>query len=298
MNRSKRTRQQGFTLVELLVVIMIMLLLASIVYPLISSFQRSSKVDAAASMVAAGVASARGYANRPSADLDPEIVEVEFSGVGLLFIGSEMRLIENDQRAKSTGNNYLESLKDKRNGFRDIPGTKNLYLPKGTGVAGIYRTGSGLELVPPPFAILFDKHGRLVLGRPSDPDSNDRVVYFDGDYDGKIDVNNTRVGFKVREYSRAIGTFDEKHVHDNGQLKLPFDVIETVIGVVVYSDSEFRDIRQEMPETRYVKFTFNGKPLTCQDKNDGRVAGWLFDNGRVLLFSRYTGAPVRERSLD
>jgi len=62
--------------------------------------------------------------------------------------------------------------------------------------------------------------------------------------------------------------------------------IATVGGVIVYSEADFEDAGGVLEA--------NTAPLIgCDDGDCGTIAEWMFDNGSVLFFNRYSGALIR-----
>lgn len=181
-NRLRRPTLRAFSIIELLVVIVIMLIVAGLVFPTIASMQRGGREASGINTVSVAVAAARIFAGRPKADLAPDIENAEYSGGGLLFRNDRILYIENNQRIVNTATNRpLEE--DDLNGYSKLllntgEEMEPVILPRGVGVVGLMREGGGgennLRLVAPDFAILFNKHGQLVHG----PDDED-AVYFD-----------------------------------------------------------------------------------------------------------------------
>jgi len=197
----------AFTLTELLIVIAIMALLASMIIPMMNPFMRFVSGGSTANTINAAVAAARAYATNGPADLQPLIDRATFSGAAILFTPSnELRLVWNDQTGTAANYDMLEtpvsaSASDGRNAYVDIPGRDYINLPGDAGVVGIARTAAGLILLAPPFAVRFNEHGQLVVGdidrgnTSAYPTQGDwgyneyNWVLYDGIYDGTYNID-------------------------------------------------------------------------------------------------------------
>ena len=280
-------RRGGFTIVELLAVLAIMGLLMAILFPAYNAMKRSNRATSAENTITTGVVAARAYATRrlngrfldipiqlPSGDI-LRSQSGQYSGVAILFTPSgEMRLVENVWHAQDKASAYLELKSPPQDGYDDIPDRAYIRLPEHTGVMGIRRGNrqgqSALVLLPPPFAVRFDANGYLVSR--GDGENLDGSVYYDGDYDNRYEVTSDRARSRGSEWDAEVGRFT-----------LPFEKIETVIGVLIYDQRDFADVAPAL-DVEYVAQDSSGL--------SGPVA-WLLANGQQLFFSRYAGTLMR-----
>ena len=278
----------GFTLIELLVVIAIVVLVTGIAVPLFGALSGAVRAGGAVNTVHVSVAAARAYATR---DLNGPFTLVggRYSGTAVIFTpANEIRLVENIPFARNGSGNYLEA--GGRNGYADIEGRDYIKLSRDNAVAGIARNTPGdAILLTPPFAIRFDQRGALLSGQPS---SADKVVYYDGDRDGAFEVSIGRTS--APPYNPDDWNPDQRYNNQpvpadaEGRYHLPFEEIESVVGVIVYSDKDFRaaNIGAGALEANDVA---DGDPLNTP------AAEWILDNGTPVFFSRYSGAAVSKR---
>ncbi len=305
---------RAFTLVELLTAIGIIAVLAAAVFPAVRAINRTGGREAGVNTIAVAATTARTYATKLSrVDLktigNPNFTAATFSGVAMLFTpNGEIRIVENDQAAISTGSSLLEELSPSRNGFTDMQDVEYIQLPRNTGVVGITKANQSYPyLYPPPFAVRYDRGGSMIIG-----DTNDRKAYYDSNYDGQMRTS-TGTGYDRSSpyfasathynpddwdsrrpgYPTGSSTTDNPGLHTNtSKHKLPFEEVETVIGVLVFSDPDFRAAGHNfLPDT-----SVGQRPINSSAR------AWLLDtdasgnlkNSKLLLFSRLTGNIVRE----
>ncbi|MEM1209767.1 MAG: type II secretion system protein [Planctomycetota bacterium] len=226
--RTAPTARRGFTLVELIVVLSIIVIASAITFPFIGAMTRDLSATSGVNTVQAATMAARAYATRDKsarvldANAAPPIT-AEYSGSAALFTPDNLiRIVENagngaeDARylTNSTGD-FLESAYSTNgvelNGFVDVLGREPIQLDPNTGVVGIIRapddgthnnlyrvrlSGETTRLIPPPFAVWFSPSGSIVAGVPllsGTPDevdrSRNRVLYYDGNH--TRDLGNT-----------------------------------------------------------------------------------------------------------
>ena len=353
MNRSAHTTRFGFTLIEMLVVVSIIVIVMAISFPMIGAMRRDSSASAGINTISVAIPSVRRYATDDktfSSDLDPTtatIVELGiYSGAAAIFTpAGEIRLTRNIDTAKSrdfvTGSRFLEQHgpraikeqgpglpKRELNGFEDID-IDYLLLPSDTGVAGINRVSGGVQngstaaddgpplLLPPPFAVWYNQSGYLVATGwdAFDGHHNDyQYVYYDGDYDGNFKALDTtprsfRWTTDTRPYNPDTfnpngGTgadpqapdFDPNNWNDKEEkYELPFEAIEAVVGVYVYSRDDFEQAnvmwRDGETNPKYAA------PAWTDTSLPDNVARWLWmrEHGEMIMFSKQTGALMRNR---
>ncbi|MEX2216405.1 MAG: prepilin-type N-terminal cleavage/methylation domain-containing protein [Phycisphaeraceae bacterium] len=278
---------KGFSIIELMVVVSLIALLLGFSVPLVFKIDELSRDRSGVNSFGVGVTAARAYASRRIADND-SVPGAEYSGAALLVTNfNEMRVVDDVQ------NDALEGQNPSKSEFQDVQRMEPIILPRGTGVAGIIRAapfGADVRLIPPPFAIRFNRHGQLVAGATDDVSN---VIYYDGNYDGNIDPAKTRISTAYDPVANDpdLANVSGLFVATRNQYQLPIDVIECVVGVVVYSKADFEDAGG--------KFNAQGGGTTpslgCKDGTCGNIAEWMFDNGTVLFFSRNTGAIIRTK---
>lgn len=292
--------RRGFTITELIISLTVAGVMVGITIPAVTSMMRGSKVAVSVNSISSTVAAVREYAMRDEADLQSVNSDKStfdgftYSGAAVVFTPSgEMRLVENDQEARN-GNNtgYLEP---NSNGYRDIPGRDYVRLPSGVGVVGLARGGApiGTLLLTPPFAIRFEPTGKLIAAQPTGV-SEEHAVRYDANFDGRYRVSEQRdAGYNPDEWNSYYTTPEDDDDPGNdvfsqlpdGRLTLPFDALEAVVGLVIYSDSK---LRAAVPFSNLLTGIDNSGSL------HPTVEDWILKNGRVLMFDRYSGRVLRE----
>ena len=259
-----RLARPGFTAVEMVLVIFVIVLLAGISTMGINQMFVSSRQGNAELMSTAAVAQARTFAVRPS-----QVVSMngEYQGAAALFTPSnEIRLITHDDRVKDNSPNFTYLYQRGKVGYVDLVDPKTgrtfdyIEMPENIGVVGITRGNSGFQLITPPFAVRFNRHGVIVAAKTAD-DTN--IIHYDGDYteydnaqfppvyEPTVSTTRTRaLPISPPGSPYDPGAFDpESNDYDPSSFdpwdekreryKLPFEVIETVLGIVVYDKSAF-----------------------------------------------------------
>lgn len=283
--RLARRRTRGFTIVELLTSVFIIVVVMAIIFPVIGSLKNGSRIEAGLNTVslASDVARAWSTASLPQVDRGSDPVNPVFgatySGTAAIFCPTnEVRIVINNQGAFDGANSLEAAGVNGYWDYRRVNGGKRdldyISIPQGSGVAGIHRFGNNTNAVhflAPPFAITFDESGTLVQG----------TIYYDGDLDGNYDTGRNRLtvpgGYDPADWDRDSVAVDGTEL----VRPLPFEAIETIAGVVIYDEAAFKA----------AGFDFSG---------DGRiVAGtagfdWLRENGEVVFFSPNTGTAMRD----
>lgn len=292
-------RVRAFTLMELMVVIIIIAAVVAMVVPMIG-MASLTRIQAATETVSIATSTAKRYAARPVSfelDLDPNTPgqqKARYVGTAALFLMDEIRIIESHQRAENQAGVPLALLN--LHGFRDLRDRDYIAIPRGSGVVGIVRTGSGegdLRLLAPPFAVRFDELGNLVAADESaSQDVTARYVYYDGDYDGRVNLS------KFRKAGHDPEPFDRRHPQfrpDNGNLYnisenkviVPLERIECVIGVLVYDRDAFIDELMTLRSSGDIYIDKNNP------SRDTSPHAWLMANGEMLMFNRLTGRVIK-----
>ncbi|MBI1336166.1 MAG: hypothetical protein GC164_04290 [Phycisphaera sp.] len=298
----------AFTLVELLVVLTVIVIVLGIVIPVVTTFLGRGEIESAVNTISVAAPTARAYAGNGT---DDATIGATYSGAAMLFTpANEIRFVQNDQRAKSTGGNYLEALGTPVNGYRDVTDLDYLKLPEDVGVVGIARGASGaggLYLYAPPFAIRFNKNGGLVAGISTGTAGDDRIVFYDANYDGQYRVSAGAGYDRATYYGQSSSAPYDPAGWDpssykypasgagqdanTGKYKLPFEYIETVIGVAVFSKSEL--------EGQGLDLASQGVTATTTQVSNA-TRNWILSNtngtpnSKIILFSRLTGNIMRE----
>ncbi|MEM9346304.1 MAG: prepilin-type N-terminal cleavage/methylation domain-containing protein [Planctomycetota bacterium] len=283
-----RRSAQGFSIIELLVSISIIVLLIGISYPFLNALNRGSRVEAGLNIVGMSADVARqwvqfrSWANDGSTDINSAVDE-QYSGTAAIYCPTgEIRMVFNFRNAQNGGafledNTAIYNL----NGYQDMPGVDYIRIPDGVGIVGIKRTGTAgnaVDFIAPPFAIAFNELGQLSFG-----DGNGEIHYDgDGDDDYEIAADRNSVG----GYDPANWTSDNAPLSPDGlTLELPFEAIECVPGVVVFNLDDYTK----------AGFDFAGGGDVTLNSNEGQ---WLRDNGRTVFFSPLTGAALRDEEVE
>lgn len=280
---ARRARTRGFTLTELLVAISIIILIIGITFPVISSIQNGSRIEAGLNTVGMSADVARQWV-APSAwedDVANQVDGERYSGSAALYCPTgEIRIVVNFRNAKD-GALYLEEVAPEQNGYWDLSGVDYISIPDGVGVAGIQRTGPGnndVRFLAPPFAIAFNEHGQMSMG-----DANGRI-YYDKDGDFNFNRNNTRPGgYDPSNWDGEDGAQNAEVDEDTLVRELPFEAIECVPGVVIYDLDDFTGAGHD----------FSGGGTVDLNSAAGQ---WLQENGQTLFFSPNTGVAMRDEA--
>jgi len=372
MLRTEATSRRGFSIIELLVVISIIVIMGLIAMPFLRSMNASTRLDGGVAAVTVAIASARPYAMRSVSIVDPldlfrynpTGITPHYAGTAVIFGPSgEARIVQHNHLAESEegGGNpiYLSAyphlgllpganrgqlstatrIADKPANlaaFEPVDETMEFVrLPLGVNVVGVVRTSSGTKLLSPPFAIRFGPDGQqmvppleqhVVAPAPS-PDWRGRQVYegmafFDGDHNGKIQTNPGQLGSwrgnpyadpdpgtwsggycpgrilsagKPKSWDRSDDTVtsNTNYYTTEGKLKLPFERIETVAAILVYSVADFDehglDLRPDTADATFYSLNSAAATWLLEADAQGRLK-----NARVVVLSRSTGVAVKE----
>lgn len=289
-------RSTAFTLTELLVVISLIISLLAISWPVLRMLQEGSRLDTAVNALSSASQVLRMLSTTPIPDLDLEIPGARYDGTALIirqeyrsngepvsdsptgadrFVPKQggclpiapatIHLTYNNQQAKNSNNNFLESLSPPYNGFDDFPDYSPISLPPDIGVAGIVVPGQ--YAVATSLAVRFDRHGQLLVsGLTTDPstDNRPRLAVYDFTDDDEYDTPGDP----------------------------PKEAVPAVLGLVLYHVSHAKAAGL-LPVTD--SNVGSGKvPLLHLRRNDSNPG--LLDNasGRLIFFDRYTGAVMKE----
>lgn len=282
-------KRNGFTLTELLIVIVVIVLLFTVAVPQFSKMINDGIEDSAVSVISAATATARVYATRTQS-----FSAGSYQGAALLFTPSgEVRIVRHIEEAVDGGGNRLVDKSPPLAGYADLPGEDFFSLPEAVGVVGITRgggIGSGaLYMMPPPFAIRFNSDGTLISRRTAKGSSSNMAMYYDGDISGTWVLSNTRAaGYNPNVYDPRSSSYISSNLHSSGKIKFGIDGIDTVVAVIAYNRQELADANVDgdgIPENDLIGIAPAGQVKA-------QVANWLKANGRVMYFNRYTGTAV------
>lgn len=294
--RSARRSPAGFTIVELLAVIFIIALVMGIIFPVIGAMKNGSRVTAGLNTVSMSSDVARQWVKQLqwAPDTAGNAPNGRYSGTAAIFCPTgEVRIVRNNPIALDQNGRYLEegssfgyAAGHGVNGYQDRTDIEYIAIPQGSGLAGVYRNDSGVHLIAPPFAIAFNENGHMVQG--ADAGNGARVIYYDGDFDGEYEIGDVRSnvsgGYSPSDWDGGKGSNNE-NPHATLLVKaLPFDAIETVSGVIVYDESEFKA----------AGFSFDGGGVI----DPGPAYDWLRENGETVFFSPHTGVALRDEGQD
>ncbi len=266
----------GFTLPEMLLVLSIAAILIGLSLPMLGAMRRDAGRAAAVSAVSAATNAAHIYNDRlqptdkDAAGFPPYPIGANHSGTAALFTPSgKIRLVVNDQGASRVpgSTDPADYLEPSENGYRDIGDLDYVTIPSGGAVAGVIRTGSGLEMVPPPFAVGFTSAGHLAM--------DGRAVVYDANYDGAYNSANSRPSNYDPDAWNGRLSGGPALDATTGRYPLPFEHIETVTAVLVYDAGHFRDAG-----------------LTWADGDAAARRDWFLENGRAINFSPLTGLAI------
>jgi len=277
--RSRRlARSRGFTLTELLVAISIIILIIGITFPVISSIQSGSRIEAGLNTIGMTADVARQWV-KPSVweeDESDKVTGERYSGCAALYCPTgEVRIITNFRNAQRRGGGYLEESNFNSNGYWDLRGVDYISIPDGVGVVGIHRAGNTVRFLAPPFAIAFNEKGQMYFGDILG------LIYYDANGDTIYGNNGRPSGYDPSDWDGESGANNVDINEDTLVRELPFEAIECVPGVVIYDSGDF--------ET--AGFDLSGGGAVTLNSAEGQ---WLEANGKTLFFSPSTGVALRD----
>lgn len=287
LNVSPPQRSRGFSLPELMWVIILMTVLMAVSAPGLQVMRRSSRVEMGANSINAAVMAARAYAfSTPQkqarfANIPPGTGS-GYSGAAVIFSTSnELRLVENAANPFNTSGVRLKTMPTRLNGYTDIYNREYVRLPSYTGVVGISQVAGETVLLAPPFAVRFNERGQLTIG---DEPGTANMVYYDSNLDGRHNTSSTRgsSSWNPEEWDPEMEGSQYVRIDTAGGLKatMPIEGIEAVIGIVVFSKTELINKKLSLARTMPV--------------GTGGTADWILANGQAMFFSRYSGTWMRE----
>lgn len=276
-----RCREAGFSLVELLVAISIIVILIGLTFPFINAMRNGSRIEAGLTTIGLASDVARQWVgpSRWATDFSSNAGgSAEYSGTAAIFCPArEIRITVNDRTATSDTGLIMEVQNPPLNGYADKDGLEYISIPNGTGLAGIWRDPSdttGYKLIAPPFALAYDEDGHLYFG-----DASGRI-YYDANAN---DSYNTTGGTRPANYDPTTWSREDRNRFNNaeGVFDLPFEAIECVVGIIAY---DLKDAELEGHD-----FSGGGS------YDEGSAADlWLRENGRAVFFSPHTGVILRD----
>jgi prepilin-type N-terminal cleavage/methylation domain-containing protein len=280
--RSGSSSASGFTIIELLVVVSLIALLLGFSVPLVFKIDELSRDRSGINSFGVGVSAARAAAAKTTADNDG-ILNAEYSGAALLVTPqNELRVVRDVQNSILEPSGFSE--------YQDVPLMEPIAMPRGMGVVGISRDdASSVALLAPPFAIRFNRFGQLIASTSSNTNDEERrnLVFYDGNYDGAVSTAGRPGGYDPTPYDPDLSNVTSHFNTTRNQYTLPYEAMESAVGVVVYSKADFEDAGGKLPAQK--------PSLGCKDGTCDSVAEWMFDNGSVLFFSRNTGTIIRTK---
>lgn len=282
--KTSSSRLRGFTLPELMWVIILMTVLMAVTAPGLQAMRQSSRVEMGANGISAAVTAARAYAfstPQKQARFINVASDPYFRGAAVIFSTSnELRLVENAPTPFNTSGVRLKDMTGRLNGYVDIYNREYIRLPSGTGVVGISQTGGNTVLLAPPFAVRFSERGQLTIG---DEPGTSNMVYYDSNLDGRHDTASTRgsSGWIPEEWDPEMESSEYQRIETASGLKatMPIEGIEAVTGIIVYSKRDLMSAKLPMARSMPV---------------GSGTADWILENGQAMFFSRYSGVWMRE----
>ncbi len=277
-------QKSGFSLVELLVVISVLVLLMGLVFPLLGALRSSNILGSGVTIVSSAVASARSYIYRGNTKVLPDVRDGSSKGAAAVITANDIFFVVQDPtvRLGSNTSGPFAILTDYLGYTTPAEANAPLKLPSGVGVAGLVRVGGTNRLLAPPFAVRFDEHGNLIVSDLAGTSQTERPSYVlvDRDGDGSFPASPAyRNSYDPEEWDEDSDSFVSANEN-----KLPFDMIESVPAVIVFNKIDFLEQFPNGWETGG-EFTSSSPEYT-----------WITQNGRVLWFSRHSGVVSREGS--
>jgi len=284
---------RGFTIIELMVVVSMIALLLGFSVPLVFKIDELSRDRSGVNTFSVAVTAARAFATRRIADLDG-VALAEYSGAAVMVTPmNQLRIIadlQDEPMEKKGLSGFGYDLQTSR--------MEPISMPRGSGVLGLGRNGSGaggVVLLAPPFVIRFNRHGQLVTEtRTASSETADvrrNVVYVDANFNGTFEETSVRSGYDPNPWDPDISNISSKWNAGKSDWTLPFEALESVGSVIVYSKADFDDSGGRLG-------TSQAPALGCTGGCGTGAAGilkWMFENGTVLHFSRNTGNVMRTK---
>ncbi|MBI1373756.1 MAG: prepilin-type N-terminal cleavage/methylation domain-containing protein [Phycisphaera sp.] len=287
-------RRRGFTLTELLVVIVVIVLLFTVAVPNIKELLSSGQAEVARNAFSVAVASARTWAGvSPSMDSGKS-----FQGSAILITNAnEMRILYNtdkDEKNKLIVNGSNAPLGSGLHAYRDVPETGYVYIPRNMGVVGIRRgivSGAGATyLVSPPFCMRFSTDGNLIANQVVP------IIYDGKDYNNQY-TSTDRSGatsFDPDQFDPISSKWVTSNFNTTADkyLVATFESYENVVGVIVYD-------KQDFWAAGYSLVNVDGSADGSDDGGKGKILTtdaaytWLKQNGTVLFFNFHSGGSIK-----